>query len=160
MNGHGRRAAALSAILLFGGASRAATPGALVVEVTPARQSLAGNENVVVTVTIRNTSRAWQYVPKWQTPFAGVETPLFDVTPPRGQTGTRAQWINHTCAKCHTVLFTHYPWTWEGGERKERMPGGSSISSGEGRDFQLGGCSSQMACTTWRLVRSLRPPTL
>lgn len=74
-------------------------------------------------------------------------SPLFDVTPPRGQTGTRAQWINHTCAKCHTVLFTHYPWTWEGGERKERMPGGSSISSGEGRDFQLGGCSSQMACT-------------
>ncbi len=80
MNGHGRRAAALSALLLFGGASRAATPGGLVVEVTPARQSLAGNENVVVTVTIRNTSRSWQYVPKWQTPFAGVEAPLFDVT--------------------------------------------------------------------------------
>jgi predicted CXXCH cytochrome family protein len=27
------------------------------------------------------------------------------------------------------------------------MPGGSSISSGEGRDYQLGGCSTQMACT-------------
>ena len=73
--------------------------------------------------------------------------PLFDVTPPRGQAGTRAQWINHTCAKCHTVLFTHYPWTWEGGERKRSIPGGSSTSSGEGRDYQLGGCSTQMACT-------------
>jgi predicted CXXCH cytochrome family protein len=45
------------------------------------------------------------------------------------------------------VLFTHYPWTWEGGERRSRAPGGSSISSGEGRDFQLGGCSTQLACT-------------
>ena len=63
------------------------------------------------------------------------------------QTGTKAQWINHTCAKCHTVLFTHYPWTWEGGLRTKN-PGGSSISSGEGRDYQLGGCASQMACTT------------
>jgi predicted CXXCH cytochrome family protein len=72
---------------------------------------------------------------------------LIEVKPPTGQTGTRAQWINHTCAKCHTVLFTRYPWTWEGGLRSKN-PGGSSISSGEGRDYQLGGCASQMACTT------------
>jgi predicted CXXCH cytochrome family protein len=45
------------------------------------------------------------------------------------------------------VLFTHYPWTWEGGKRLAGQPGGSSISSGEGRDFQLGGCSTQLACT-------------
>ena len=76
------------------------------------------------------------------------KTPLFAVSPPKGQTGTRAQWINHTCAKCHTVLFTHYPWTWEGGERRSGIPGGSSTTSGEGRDYQLGGCASQMACTT------------
>jgi predicted CXXCH cytochrome family protein len=69
------------------------------------------------------------------------------VVPPHGQTGTTAQWINHTCAKCHTVLFSRYPWTWEGGDRTKN-PGGSSISSGEGRDYQLGGCASQMACTT------------
>ena len=75
------------------------------------------------------------------------KTPLFGVAPPRGQTGTKAQWINHTCAKCHTVLFTHYPFTWEGSLRRTGMPGGSSTTSGEGRDFQLGGCSSQMACT-------------
>jgi hypothetical protein len=46
-------------------------------------------------------------------------TPLFAVDPPKGQTGTRSQWINHTCAKCHTVLFTRYPFTWEGGPHAE-----------------------------------------
>ena len=80
MKGNAYRAAALSAILLLGGASRAATPGGLVVEVTPARQSLTRNQDIIVTVTIRNTSRTWQYLPKWQTPFAGVQAPLFDVT--------------------------------------------------------------------------------
>ncbi len=81
-------------------------------------------------------------------PAFAAQSQLLAVGPPPGQTGTKAQWINHTCAKCHTVLFTRYPWTWEGGKRRDRNPGGSSISSGEGRDFQLGGCSTQMACTT------------
>ena len=80
-------------------------------------------------------------------PSFAVRSAVVEVDPPRGQGGTRAQWINHTCAKCHTVLFTHYPWTWEGGARRKGTPGGSSISSGEGRDFQLGGCSTQLACT-------------
>jgi predicted CXXCH cytochrome family protein len=72
---------------------------------------------------------------------------LVGITPPPGQSGTRTQWINRACAKCHTVLFTQYPWTWEGAERRAQMPGGSSTNSGEGRDFQLGGCSTEMACT-------------
>ncbi len=80
-------------------------------------------------------------------PSFEAKSGLVRVAPPRGQTGTRAQWINHTCAKCHTVLFSHYPWTWEGGARRDHQPGGSSISSGEGRDYQLGGCASQMPCT-------------
>jgi predicted CXXCH cytochrome family protein len=80
-------------------------------------------------------------------PSFQVLSSLVAVTPPHGEAGTKAQWINHTCAKCHTVLFTRYPWTWEGASRKDKNPGGSSISSGEGRDYQLGGCSSQMACT-------------
>ncbi|MEO8549318.1 MAG: cytochrome c3 family protein, partial [Kofleriaceae bacterium] len=82
---------------------------------------------------------------------------LFAVDPPKGQTGTQAQWINHTCAKCHTVLFSRYAWTWEGGERSKN-PGGSSISSGEGRDYQLGGCASQMACTTCHDPHTEDPP--
>ena len=81
-----------------------------------------------------------------QLPSFAVQSSLVALTPPRGQPGTRAQWINKTCAKCHTVLFTRYPWTWEGGERK-KDPGGSTTNSGEGRDFQLGGCASQLACT-------------
>src|SRR5262249_54879237 len=59
---------------------------------------------------------------------------------------TRAEWINRTCARCHQVLFSRYPFTWEGG-RRARDPGGSSIHSGEGRDFLLGGCSRELACT-------------
>jgi predicted CXXCH cytochrome family protein len=85
-------------------------------------------------------------------------TPLFRVAPPAHQTGTQVQWINHTCAKCHTVLFTHYPFTWEGGLRLKGMPGGSSTTSGEGRDFQLGGCSSQMACTHCHDPHTQDPP--
>ncbi|HET7501478.1 MAG TPA: cytochrome c3 family protein [Kofleriaceae bacterium] len=90
-------------------------------------------------------------------PTFEVQSGLVAVSPPRGQAGTRAQWINHTCAKCHTVLFTHYEWTWEGGTRTGN-PGGSSISSGEGRDYQLGGCATQMACTTCHDPHTTDPP--
>ena len=82
-----------------------------------------------------------------QKPSFAVQSDLLAMSPPKGQDGSRAQWINKTCAKCHTVLFTRYPWTWEGGDRNKN-PGGSTTNSGEGRDFQLGGCASQMACTT------------
>jgi hypothetical protein len=54
--------------------------------------------------------------------------------------------INRVCARCHQVLFSRYPFTWEGG-RRDMMPGGSHINSGEGRDFLLGSCSGAMACT-------------
>jgi predicted CXXCH cytochrome family protein len=66
------------------------------------------------------------------------------------------------------VLFSGYRPTWEGGARPHRgedafeqedagpegpkdaagrPPGGATINSGEARDFLLGGCASQMACT-------------
>lgn len=80
-------------------------------------------------------------------PSYWVKSELVTVAPPGNATPTRAQWINRTCAKCHTVLFSRYPWTWEGGERK-RDPGGSTTNSGEGRDYQLGGCAKEMSCTT------------
>lgn len=80
MNGNARRVPALLATLLLTAAHHAAAQGGIVVDVTPARQSLGGNRDVVVTVTIRNTSRATRYLPAWQTPFAGVQAPLFDVT--------------------------------------------------------------------------------
>lgn len=60
-----------------------------------------------------------------------------------------AEWQNRTCARCHQVLFSRYARTWEGGSR--RLPaeaGGSHITSGEARDFLLGGCARAMACST------------
>jgi predicted CXXCH cytochrome family protein len=68
--------------------------------------------------------------------------------PPAGAAPTRAEQVNRVCARCHQVLFTHYPFTWEGGLRRGGAPGGSSITSGEGRDFLLGGCGRAMACTS------------
>jgi predicted CXXCH cytochrome family protein len=66
----------------------------------------------------------------------------------------RAEWINRTCARCHQVLFSRYPFTWEGGARRGGgggggvTMGGSHTNSGEGRDFILGGCARQMSCVT------------
>jgi predicted CXXCH cytochrome family protein len=53
---------------------------------------------------------------------------------------------NHMCARCHQVLFSRYPYTWEGG-RRDATAGGSHINSGEGRDFLLGGCAGALSCT-------------
>ncbi|HEX8793621.1 MAG TPA: cytochrome c3 family protein [Polyangiaceae bacterium] len=55
--------------------------------------------------------------------------------------------INRVCARCHQVLFSRYPYTWEGGKRSDATAGGSHINSGEARDFLLGGCADAMACT-------------
>jgi predicted CXXCH cytochrome family protein len=73
--------------------------------------------------------------------------PWLDVKPTRAHDVTRAERINHACARCHQVLFSHYPWTWEGGKRRA-LAGGSNISYGEARDFLLGGCASAMSCTS------------
>jgi predicted CXXCH cytochrome family protein len=63
-----------------------------------------------------------------------------------GPTATRAETINRVCLRCHTVLFSQYNWTWEGGHR-DPSAGGSTINSGEARDFLLGGCARALACT-------------
>src|SRR5207249_8859954 len=82
-------------------------------------------------------------------PSFELESKVLRVEGPRtkGAEPTRASWINRTCARCHTVLFSEYPYTWEGGLRS-RSPGGSHINSGEARDFILGGCADRMACPT------------
>lgn len=116
---------------------------------TASEQYLDGGKLVELGVgceACHNGAKAHAAEPALKPTFA-VQSSLFGLTPPKNQVGSRAQWINKTCAKCHTVLFTRYPWTWEGGERRKN-PGGSTTNSGEGRDFQLGGCASQMACTT------------
>ncbi|MCW5804943.1 MAG: hypothetical protein KIT31_21415 [Deltaproteobacteria bacterium] len=77
--------------------------------------------------------------------------PAFELRSPLVRTvpaPSRAQAINRACARCHTLLVSVYPWTWEGGKRADRVPGGSTVNSSEGRDFLLGGCASQMSCAT------------
>jgi predicted CXXCH cytochrome family protein len=44
------------------------------------------------------------------------------------------------------VLFSQYPFTWEGGARHDEQPGGSTTNSGEARDFLLSKCSAQLSC--------------
>jgi predicted CXXCH cytochrome family protein len=80
-------------------------------------------------------------------PSFAPTSPLVRFVPPSGARATRAHWINRACARCHTVLFSQYPWTWEGGRRSDPVPGGSSINSGEARDLLLGGCAEELACT-------------
>jgi predicted CXXCH cytochrome family protein len=62
--------------------------------------------------------------------------------PPAGN----AQAEVRVCARCHQVLFSRYPFTWEGG-RRTAGAGGSHINSGEARDFLLGGCVGALTCT-------------
>ncbi|GAC1575238.1 MAG: hypothetical protein NVS3B20_06910 [Polyangiales bacterium] len=45
------------------------------------------------------------------------------------------------------MLFSGYPFTWEGSLRA-KQPGGSNINSGEARDFLLSKCAMAMSCTT------------
>lgn len=83
--------------------------------------------------------------PRAKKPSFAPESPYFRVTRADGEPLTAALEINRACAKCHTVLFSRYPYTWEGGRRRTN-PGGSSINSGEARDFLLGGCREQLSC--------------
>lgn len=76
-----------------------------------------------------------------------VRSSFMHVETASGAVPTHAQDVNRSCARCHTVLFSQYPFTWEGGERRDQ-PGGSTTNSGEARDFLLGGCASAMNCTS------------
>jgi len=55
------------------------------------------------------------------------------------------------------VLFSRYPYTWEGGLRRQD-PGGSHITSGEARDLLLGGCARQLSCTACHDPHGADPP--
>ena len=78
-------------------------------------------------------------------PTLALRSEFLRVTTPSGAEPSHAEDINRTCAKCHTVLFSRYPYTWEGRTRRHD-PGGSSINSGEARDFLLGDCNAELSC--------------
>jgi predicted CXXCH cytochrome family protein len=69
-----------------------------------------------------------------------LRAPRPDVDPSRAHD----EQVVRACARCHQVLFSGYPWTWEGGRRSDSLPGGAHINSGEGRDMLLGNC--RIAC--------------
>jgi predicted CXXCH cytochrome family protein len=83
---------------------------------------------------------------------------FLDVEPASGQAPSRALLINRTCARCHQVLFSRYPFTWEGGLRHGASRGGSSGTSGEARDFLLGGPARNLACTACHDPHALDKP--
>lgn len=66
--------AALAACFSVQAASNGVT-----VTVVPEKNSLKQDDDVVMRVTITNTSASPQYVLKWHTPFGGIEDHLFDV---------------------------------------------------------------------------------
>ena len=77
---------------------------------------------------------------------------------PTSGTPSQAWLINRTCARCHQVLFSRYPYTWEGGLRYHGPLGGSSTTSGEARDFLLGGPGRSLACTACHDPHALDRP--
>jgi predicted CXXCH cytochrome family protein len=92
-------------------------------------------------------------------PDFAPRSPFLRARPPEGWGQvTRAEWINRACARCHQVLFSRYPFTWEGGHRRGPDPGGSSMTSGEARDFLMGGCARQMSCVTCHDPHAEDPP--
>jgi predicted CXXCH cytochrome family protein len=78
-------------------------------------------------------------------PTLALRSKFLQIRTAQGGEPTHAEDVNRACAKCHTVLFSRYPYTWEGGTRRQD-PGGSSINSGEARDFLLGDCNTQLSC--------------
>lgn len=92
-------------------------------------------------------ARAHAEAPHRFDPSFALRSSFMHVETPSGGVPSRAEDVNRTCAKCHTVLFSQYPFTWEGGQRRAG-PGGSTTNSGEARDFLLGGCASQMTCSS------------
>jgi hypothetical protein len=80
-------------------------------------------------------------------PALWPKSPAIAIGPRDGSPPSHAEAVNRTCARCHQVLFSHYPYTWEGKQRLHGVPGGSNINSGEARDLLLGHCASKLACT-------------
>jgi predicted CXXCH cytochrome family protein len=135
----------------LGGDGSAATdlPGTLAEAIRVTRNRFGPEHFIEVGIgceSCHGGSREHADDPRRQPSFQ-VRSDLLAEEPPGDlRSPSRAEAINRTCMRCHTVLFSRYPHTWEGGHRY-RDPGGSSMNSGEARDFALGGCAQELACT-------------
>jgi peptidyl-Lys metalloendopeptidase len=72
--------AGLSAVAMVCMVSAQAASNGVVVSIAPVKNTLAQDDDVIVNVTITNTSSSPQYILKWYTPFGGIEESLFTVT--------------------------------------------------------------------------------
>ncbi|WP_229425208.1 hypothetical protein [Massilia sp. Se16.2.3] len=54
--------------------------GDIAVTITPERATLGKRDDVMVTVTMHNTGSAPERLPAWRTPFARIDSPLFEMT--------------------------------------------------------------------------------
>lgn len=70
---------AIGIAALAAACNAAAAPEGVAVTLVPEKTALGQNDDVVVRVTITNTSSAPQYILKYRTPFNGVEEALFDI---------------------------------------------------------------------------------
>jgi peptidyl-Lys metalloendopeptidase len=78
-----RKSAWMVAALLLAvlpAAAQTTPPAGVTVEISPDRQSLGPSDDVLVTVKLTNHGATMQYLLAWQTPLAGVQAPLFDIT--------------------------------------------------------------------------------
>jgi peptidyl-Lys metalloendopeptidase len=66
--------------LALGVGAQAATSNGVVVTISAQKHTLEKSDDVIVNVTITNTSAVPQYLLKWHTPFGEIEESLFDVT--------------------------------------------------------------------------------
>ncbi|HVJ14102.1 MAG TPA: cytochrome c3 family protein [Polyangiaceae bacterium] len=144
--------AALSAELTRLGAAPIApdeeSPRALLSAATSTRERFGEGHLLELGIgceTCHGGSREHVRDPATVRPTFALKSDFVSVTNAAGRPLSPAQDINRTCSKCHTVLFSRYPYTWEGRTRRDE-PGGSPINSGEARDFLLGSCSSAMSC--------------
>lgn len=72
--------AGVSIVAVAACVSAQAASNGVTVSIAPEKSSLNKDDDVVVRVTITNTSSTPQYILKWHTPFDGVEEALFEVT--------------------------------------------------------------------------------
>ncbi|MBK7580437.1 MAG: hypothetical protein IPI67_09555 [Myxococcales bacterium] len=136
---------------LLGGEISASEPQALLAEAMQATRRSFGEAQLVETgigcEACHGGSREHAESPTHVRTSFAVRSDFMQVTAPDGRRPSRASDMNRACAKCHTVLFSGYRYTWEGGERFEH-PGGSNVNSGEARDFMLGHCSNELSCAS------------
>lgn len=59
--------------------SAQAASNGVTVSITPEKSTLSKDDNILMKVTITNTSSTPQYILKWHTPFNGMEEALFEV---------------------------------------------------------------------------------